>query len=204
MKPIRIRNTAAILLMAVPACFRAEASDFKDFIHVSFEVFEINQDWLKQRGLEAPGPWAIQMVSDYKAPSLVVPGNRLTTDSSVESLNMYFDKYKLSKIMMNLLSNAFKYTDKGGTVDVRISQSGENVEGIITGKTPIEFIRLIRLKRAAQYLAQSQMYISEIAYKVGFNNPRLMSKYFKEEYNMTPREYIRSLGLDGDKKTEEE
>ncbi|MDE6497735.1 MAG: response regulator [Muribaculaceae bacterium] len=74
----------------------------------------------------------------------------------------------------------------------------------ITGKTPIEFIRLIRLKRAAQYLAQSQMYISEIAYKVGFNNPRLLSKYFKEEYNMTPREYIRSLGIDNDKKTEEE
>ncbi|MDE6270242.1 MAG: response regulator [Muribaculaceae bacterium] len=66
----------------------------------------------------------------------------------------------------------------------------------ITGKTPIEFIRLIRLKRAAQYLAQSQMYISEIAYKVGFNNPRLLSKYFKEEYNMTPREYVRSLGID--------
>ncbi|MDE6042860.1 MAG: helix-turn-helix transcriptional regulator, partial [Muribaculaceae bacterium] len=73
----------------------------------------------------------------------------------------------------------------------------------ITGKTPIEFIRLIRLKRAAQYLAQSQMYISEVAYKVGFNNPRLLSKYFKEEYNMTPREYIRSLGIDNDKKTEE-
>lgn len=73
----------------------------------------------------------------------------------------------------------------------------------ITGKTPIEFIRLLRLKRAAQYLAQSQMYISEIAYKVGFNNPRLLSKYFKEEYNMTPREYIRSLGIDNENKTEE-
>lgn len=68
----------------------------------------------------------------------------------------------------------------------------------ITGKTPIEFIRLIRLKRALQYLGKSQMYISEIAYKVGFNNPRLLSKYFKEEFNMTPREYVKSLGLDND------
>lgn len=73
----------------------------------------------------------------------------------------------------------------------------------ITGKTPIEFIRLIRLKRAAQYLAQSQLYISEIAYKVGFNTPRLLSKYFKEEYNMTPREYIRSLGIDDKSETTE-
>ena len=74
----------------------------------------------------------------------------------------------------------------------------------ITGKTPIEFIRLIRLKRAAQYLAQSQMYISEIAYKVGFNNPRLLTKYFKEEYNMTPREYVRSLGIDSGNQTEDQ
>lgn len=73
----------------------------------------------------------------------------------------------------------------------------------ITGKTPIEFIRLIRLKRAAQYLAKSQLYISEIAYKVGFNNPRLLSKYFKEEYNMTPREYIRSLGINNKSATTE-
>lgn len=73
----------------------------------------------------------------------------------------------------------------------------------ITGKTPIEFIRLLRLKRAAQYLAQSQMYISEIAYKVGFNNPRLLSRYFKEEYNMTPREYVRSCGRDNAEVPEE-
>lgn len=61
----------------------------------------------------------------------------------------------------------------------------------ITGKSPIEFIRFIRLKRAAQYLGKSQMYVSEIAYKVGFNTPRLFTRYFKEEFGMTPREYIR-------------
>lgn len=64
----------------------------------------------------------------------------------------------------------------------------------ITGKSPVEFIRFIRLKRAIQYLGKSQMYISEIAYKVGFNTPKLFTKYFKEEFNMSPRDYIRSLG----------
>lgn len=59
----------------------------------------------------------------------------------------------------------------------------------ITGKTPIEFIRLIRLKRAKQYLEQSQMYISEIAYAVGFNSPKLFSKYFKMEFNISPKDY---------------
>ena len=43
----------------------------------------------------------------------------------------------------------------------------------ITGKTPIEFIRTIRLKRAAQLLRESQLNISEVAYQVGFNNPQV-------------------------------
>ncbi len=59
----------------------------------------------------------------------------------------------------------------------------------ITGKTPIEFIRTIRLKRAAQLLRESQLNISEIAYEVGFNNPKYFSKYFKEEFGMLPSAY---------------
>lgn len=59
----------------------------------------------------------------------------------------------------------------------------------LTGESPIEFIRLIRLKRAAQYLVKSQLYISEIAYKVGYNSPRLFSQHFKEKFGMLPREY---------------
>lgn len=59
----------------------------------------------------------------------------------------------------------------------------------ITGKTPIEFIRIIRLKRAAQLLGKSQLSISEIAYQVGFNNPKYFSRYFKEEFGMLPSVY---------------
>ena len=62
----------------------------------------------------------------------------------------------------------------------------------ITGKTPIEFIRVIRLKRAAQLLRQSQQNVSEIAYQVGFNNPKYFSKYFKEEFGMLPSVYQNS------------
>ena len=56
----------------------------------------------------------------------------------------------------------------------------------ITGKTPIEFIRMIRLQRAAQLLRGSQQNISEIAYQVGFNNPKYFSRYFKEEFGILP------------------
>lgn len=61
----------------------------------------------------------------------------------------------------------------------------------LTGKSPIEFIRIIRLKRGAQLLEKSQMNISEVAYEVGFNSPRLFSKYFKNEYGMLPNVYVK-------------
>ncbi|SFT53517.1 Signal transduction histidine kinase [Algoriphagus locisalis] len=59
----------------------------------------------------------------------------------------------------------------------------------ITGKSPIEFIRLIRLKRASQLLAKSQLNVSEIAYMVGYNNAKYFAKHFKAEFNTLPSEY---------------
>lgn len=59
----------------------------------------------------------------------------------------------------------------------------------ITGKTPIEFIRLVRLKRAAQLLRESQMNVSEVAYEVGFNNPKYFRKYFKDEFGVLPSQF---------------
>ncbi|MBC9932722.1 response regulator [Chitinophaga qingshengii] len=64
----------------------------------------------------------------------------------------------------------------------------------LTGKSPLEFIRSIRLKRAAQLLKKSGMTISEIAYKVGFNNPKQFSKFFKEEFKVLPSQYAASKG----------
>jgi len=59
----------------------------------------------------------------------------------------------------------------------------------ITDLTPSEFIRQIRLRHAEQLLSKSQLTVAEVAYKVGFNNPRYLSKYFKEMYGVMPSEY---------------
>lgn len=59
----------------------------------------------------------------------------------------------------------------------------------LTGRSPIEFIRSIRLKRAAQLLEKSQLTVAEVAYEVGFNNPKYFTRYFKMEYNVLPSVY---------------
>jgi signal transduction histidine kinase/ligand-binding sensor domain-containing protein/DNA-binding response OmpR family regulator len=60
----------------------------------------------------------------------------------------------------------------------------------LTGKAPLEFIRSIRIKRAAQLLEKSGRTIAEIAYEVGFNNPKNFTKYFKEEFKVLPSQYV--------------
>ncbi len=62
----------------------------------------------------------------------------------------------------------------------------------LTDKSPIEFIRTIRLRRAAQLLGKSQLTVAEIAYQVGFNNPKNFAKYFKQEYGVIPSQYAGS------------
>ncbi|WP_187263855.1 hybrid sensor histidine kinase/response regulator transcription factor [Pontibacter beigongshangensis] len=59
----------------------------------------------------------------------------------------------------------------------------------LTSTSPVEFIRKIRLQRAAQYLEKSQLTVAEVAYKVGFNNRKYFTKYFKEEYHILPSAY---------------
>ena len=61
----------------------------------------------------------------------------------------------------------------------------------VTGKTPSEFIRLIRLRHAERLLAESQLTVSEIAYRVGFSSQRYFSRCFKDLYGYMPSQYKR-------------
>ena len=67
----------------------------------------------------------------------------------------------------------------------------------ITGKSAIEFIRIIRMKQAQQLLAESQLQVAEVAYKVGYNSPKTFAKHFREVFGTSPSEYIRSWKKDG-------
>ncbi len=60
----------------------------------------------------------------------------------------------------------------------------------LTDMTVKEFIRHIRLKRAAQLLLQHKMNISEVAYEVGFIDLTYFRKCFKREFGMSAKEYM--------------
>ncbi|MDP4208892.1 MAG: response regulator [Bacteroidota bacterium] len=59
----------------------------------------------------------------------------------------------------------------------------------ITGLTPSEFIRTLRLKRAAQLLVQGKYPVAVVSEMVGFNTQKYFSKYFKEAFGVLPSQY---------------
>ena len=59
----------------------------------------------------------------------------------------------------------------------------------LTGLAPIEFIKEMRVKRAAQLIESGDYNMTQIAYMVGINDPRYFSKCFKQRFGMTPTEY---------------
>lgn len=121
-------------------------------------------------------------------------------DSHNKPMDVSPSKINITSLDEKLINKAIRY------VEDNLSRSDLSVEELsgelgmsrvhlykkllsITGKTPIEFIRILRLKRAAQMLRESQLSIAEITYQTGFNNLNLFRKYFKAEFGMLPSEY---------------
>jgi signal transduction histidine kinase/ligand-binding sensor domain-containing protein/DNA-binding response OmpR family regulator len=67
----------------------------------------------------------------------------------------------------------------------------------MTGMTPGEFIKHIRLKQAAQLLVSTHFTVQEIFYQTGFNNQSYFFREFKKRYNCAPNEYREQQTLRG-------
>ena len=60
----------------------------------------------------------------------------------------------------------------------------------LTGLTPVDYIRSIRMKKAAMLLAQQKFSVAEVMYLVGFSNYSYFSKCFQAKYDKTPKQFM--------------
>ena len=107
------------------------------------------------------------------------------------SIDELFLKQAVIKVEENLSDDTFDFDQFA--VDMATSKSTLHRKlKSLTGLSPGEFIRSIRLKHAVQMLTNNMGNISEIAFAVGFNDPKYFSRCFKIEFGLTPREYQES------------
>jgi ligand-binding sensor domain-containing protein/signal transduction histidine kinase/DNA-binding response OmpR family regulator len=73
----------------------------------------------------------------------------------------------------------------------------------LTGQTPVEYIRSVKLEKAAVMLEKSDMNVAQVAYSAGFSTPNYFAKSFKAKYGLLPSEYMTKMRKEEDTKAVE-
>ena len=103
-----------------------------------------------------------------------------------------------SIINAKLNDDGFKIEDLAESLNMSYSSLYRKCQAL-TGKNLVDYIRLIRLKRAAVLITKFGYTISEAAFAVGFNDPKYFSKCFKKQYDRSPKEFGKEaskIGID--------
>jgi signal transduction histidine kinase/ligand-binding sensor domain-containing protein/DNA-binding response OmpR family regulator len=110
------------------------------------------------------------------------------SELNITSLDTKFIERAIQCVEQNVSNADFSVEDLSKTLGISRANFYKKILSL-TGKSPLEFIRTIRLQHAAQLLEKSQLTVSEVAYSVGFNNPKYFARYFKEAYHELPSAY---------------
>lgn len=110
------------------------------------------------------------------------------SEITVSSLDEQLITKAIQVVEDNMSNSDFSVEDFSAAVGMTRSHLYKKLMAI-TGKSPLEFIRVIRIKRGRSLLEQGRTNISEVAYTIGFS-PKQFSKYFKEEYGYLPSEFL--------------
>lgn len=148
-----------------------------DYITKPFNVEELRvrvKNLIEQR----------KMLRDrYQKEIRVLPGN-----VTVNSMDEQFLKKALEVVEKNMSDPDFGIDHLLEALNTSRTHLHRKLKAI-TGQSASEFIRTIRLKRAAQLLERDSNVVSQIGYEVGFNDHSYFTKCFKKYFNMSPSEY---------------
>jgi len=115
--------------------------------------------------------------------------NLLTTDIGAKpklSLDDLFLQKLIKLVQPRIDDSKLSVSDLCASVNLSNTHLNRKLKAL-TGKTPSQFIRSIRLQKALELLQTTDQNISEIAYNVGFNDPNYFSRSFSEEFGFSPK-----------------
>lgn len=88
----------------------------------------------------------------------------------------------------NITNSDIKIEDLAAAVNLGRTVFYGKIKSIV-GMAPVDFVRHIRMQRAESLIANTNEPFSQIAYSVGFSDPKYFSKCFKKTTGLTPSEY---------------
>lgn len=115
-------------------------------------------------------------------------------EDKIKEIELESDNEILMKKVMKVINDNLDNTElkvemlsmEIGLSRVQLHRKMKEITGISTG----EFIRNIRLKKAAELLSEKKVNVSQVAYMVGFSSHTHFSTVFRKFYGVSPTEYI--------------
>lgn len=92
-------------------------------------------------------------------------------------------------ILTNLNNPEFSMDDIADSLNMSRSNFYRKIKGVLD-LSPNEYLRLERLKKAAQLLKQGEGRVTEICYMVGFNSPSYFAKCFQKQFGVLPKDFV--------------
>jgi signal transduction histidine kinase/DNA-binding response OmpR family regulator len=116
---------------------------------------------------------------------------------SITSLDEKFLKNIIQVIEENMSDSSFRVETLAKQLEMDQMAMYRKIKAL-TGQTAVEFLRTLRLKRAAQLLRQQKLTVSEVTYLVGFNDLQYFRTCFRKLFGVSPSEYMSSIDIDSD------
>ncbi len=116
-----------------------------------------------------------------------VSGSKENTNAT--SIDKEFINKVLAYIGENISNSSLSVEELANELNLSKSQSYRKIKSL-TGQTPNELLRRIRLERAYQILETGSAFISEVGFKVGFSSASYFTKCFKAHFGMLPTEVV--------------
>jgi len=95
-------------------------------------------------------------------------------------------------LMDNISENNLSVEKIADIMGISVSTLYRKVKAL-TDLNSVEYIRLARLKKAAELLAEGKYRINEISFLVGFSSPSYFATSFQKQFGISPSQFLRKL-----------
>ena len=112
-----------------------------------------------------------------------------TNSMAITKADEEFLKKMNEVVQANIQNPDFNLLDMAEQLCMSRSSLNRKIKGILN-ITPNDYIRIERLKKAAQLLKEGDCKINEVCYRVGFNTPSYFTKCFQKQFGMLPKEFL--------------
>ena len=132
-----------------------------------------------------------QLLSDRRQIQAKARIEAITTPKNIDAVST--DEQFLS-VITSIIED--RISDPDLNVNALVDISGINNKQLyrkvkqLTGLTPVEYIKTIRMKKSAMLLAQKKFTVAEVMYMVGYSSHSYFSKCFQSEFDKSPKQYM--------------